>query len=236
MESTADLERLSKVRKQYQDYFIDNFDGLSFSEDDFDLQNDQVNIKVNNVTLSELDPKIQTVIPFSDAYGVEGELGIVLSNKFMEHDAYSMLDALMDGDGRAVEVQHQNYKDQLGAVDKAHNSNSVSLKDDDFLKSVMGAMDRALCSETSEGKRRNEIKAGLGQNVSNRSFSCLECLVFCRLLHRQWVWFYWSSNEIKKNKEGKSSTSFCGDLEEEDKIDQTLASRTKGDCLSSSYQ
>ncbi|KAK6152201.1 hypothetical protein DH2020_014836 [Rehmannia glutinosa] len=32
-----------------------------------------------------------------DAYGAEGELGIVLSEKFMEHDAYSMFDALMSG-------------------------------------------------------------------------------------------------------------------------------------------
>lgn len=96
----ADLERVSEVRKQYQDYFTDNFDGLSFSEDDFDLQNNQV--KVNNVNLNELDPKIQTIISFSDAYGAEGELGIILSDKFMEHDAYSMFDALMDGDGGAV--------------------------------------------------------------------------------------------------------------------------------------
>ncbi|XP_071742109.1 uncharacterized protein [Rutidosis leptorrhynchoides] len=110
----ADLERLSEVRKQYQDYFTDNFDGLSLnvtdssymsdlekdSPDDIETQND--NMKVNDI--NELEPKIQTIISFSDAYGAEGELGIVLSEKFMEHDAYSMFDALMIGDKGAVSM------------------------------------------------------------------------------------------------------------------------------------
>lgn len=108
----ADLERLSEVRKLYQDYFTDNFDGLSFNETDLsyksDLEKDSSEdigirkdlVKVNY--LNELDPKIQTIISFSDAYGAEGELGIVLSEKFMEHDAYSMFDSLMNGDGGAV--------------------------------------------------------------------------------------------------------------------------------------
>ncbi|XAR63739.1 hypothetical protein NMG60_11023785 [Bertholletia excelsa] len=39
-----------------------------------------------------------------DAYGAEGELGIVLSEKFMEHDAYCMFDALMSGLGGAVSM------------------------------------------------------------------------------------------------------------------------------------
>ncbi|KAI3803164.1 hypothetical protein L1987_31313 [Smallanthus sonchifolius] len=107
----ADLERLSEVRKVYQDYFTDNFDGLSFNdtdlsyksdlekgEDSIGIQKDEININY----LNDLDPKIQTIISFSDAYGAEGELGIVLSEKFMEHDAYSMFDALMNGDRGAV--------------------------------------------------------------------------------------------------------------------------------------
>ncbi|KAF3972020.1 hypothetical protein CMV_004442 [Castanea mollissima] len=48
-------------------------------------------------SLDELDPEIQTIVLLSDAYGAEGELGIVLSEKFMEHDAFCMLDALMSG-------------------------------------------------------------------------------------------------------------------------------------------
>ncbi|CAL0330333.1 unnamed protein product [Lupinus luteus] len=43
----------------------------------------------------ELDPKIWTVL-LSDAYGTKGELGIVLSEKLMEHDAYCIFEALMN--------------------------------------------------------------------------------------------------------------------------------------------
>ncbi|KAI7733757.1 hypothetical protein M8C21_014022 [Ambrosia artemisiifolia] len=97
----ADVERLSAVRKLYEHYFTDNFDGLAFHNfDELESQDDQV--KFNN--LEELDPKIQTIISFSDAYGAEGELGIVLSEKFMEHDAYCMFDALMNGSGGAVSM------------------------------------------------------------------------------------------------------------------------------------
>ncbi|RYR13742.1 hypothetical protein Ahy_B04g070574 isoform A [Arachis hypogaea] len=44
-----------------------------------------------------LQVDVQTIVLLSDAYGAEGELGIVLSEKFMEHDAYCMFDALMSG-------------------------------------------------------------------------------------------------------------------------------------------
>ncbi|KAK9078905.1 hypothetical protein SSX86_002964 [Deinandra increscens subsp. villosa] len=105
----ADLERLSEVRKQYQDYFTDNFDGLSFNDDtdlsyksDLGKGEDNTGIQKDEINDNYLDPKIQTIISFSDAYGAEGELGIVLSEKFMEHDAYSMFDALMNGDRGAV--------------------------------------------------------------------------------------------------------------------------------------
>ncbi|KAK1417088.1 hypothetical protein QVD17_26210 [Tagetes erecta] len=107
----ADLERLSEVRKLYQHYFTDNFDGLSFNDTDLsyksDLEKGEDNIgiqkdEMNTSYLHDLDPKIQTIISFCDAYGAEGELGIVVSEKFMEHDAYSMFDALMNGDKGAV--------------------------------------------------------------------------------------------------------------------------------------
>lgn len=38
----------------------------------------------------------------SDSYGVEGELGALLSRRFLEHDAYGMFDALLSGNGGAV--------------------------------------------------------------------------------------------------------------------------------------
>lgn len=106
----VDLERLSEVRKLYEDQFTDRFDGLLCQENDlaysFDFMKypDQVEneigscgnaMKVNS--LDELDPEIRTIVLLSDAYGAEGELGIVLSEKFMEHDGYCMFDALMKG-------------------------------------------------------------------------------------------------------------------------------------------
>ncbi|ESW10772.1 hypothetical protein PHAVU_009G236600 [Phaseolus vulgaris] len=106
----VDLERLSEVRKLYEDHFTDRFDGLLGQENDlsysFDFKKSPElmedgfdslgnSIKVNS--LDELDPEIQTIVLLSDAYGAEGELGIVLSEKFMEHDAYCMFEALMNG-------------------------------------------------------------------------------------------------------------------------------------------
>ncbi|KAK9269362.1 hypothetical protein L1049_001133 [Liquidambar formosana] len=111
----VDVEHLSEVRKLYEDHFTDKFDGLAFNDNDFtynfdfkklpDSMEDEIGshgnaIKVSN--LDELDPEIQTIVMLSDAYGAEGELGIVLSEKFMEHDAYCMFDALMSGAHGAV--------------------------------------------------------------------------------------------------------------------------------------
>lgn len=106
----VDIMRLSEVRKNYEDYFTDRFDSLSFEERDitytFDFnkfmdsmddvigsQGDSKKIK----SLDELDPEVQSIVMLSDSYGAESELGIVLSEKFMEHDAYCMFDALMSG-------------------------------------------------------------------------------------------------------------------------------------------
>ncbi|KAK2646402.1 hypothetical protein Ddye_021597 [Dipteronia dyeriana] len=106
----VDVERLSEVRKEHEDHFIDKFDGLSFHENDLtynfdfkkflDSMEDEISSHENSAkvkSLDELDHEIQTIVLLSDAYGAEGELGIVLSEKFMEHDAYCMFDALMSG-------------------------------------------------------------------------------------------------------------------------------------------
>ena len=105
----VDMERLSEVRKLYEDHFTDRFDGLFCQENDvsynFDFRKstdleDEI-VSCGNASkiksLDELDPKIQTIVLLGDAYGAEGELGVVLSEKFMEHDAYCMFDALMIG-------------------------------------------------------------------------------------------------------------------------------------------
>ncbi|XP_027066910.1 uncharacterized protein [Coffea arabica] len=111
----VDVEHLSEVRNTYEDYFTDKFDGFSFHESDltykFDFKkfselmedgNGSGKVATNASSLSQLDPNIQTIVLLSDAYGAEGELGVVLSEKFMEHDAYCMFDALMNGSGGAV--------------------------------------------------------------------------------------------------------------------------------------
>ncbi|KAL3534876.1 hypothetical protein ACH5RR_003337 [Cinchona calisaya] len=110
-----DVERLSEVRKTYEDHFTDKFDGFSFHENDltykFDFKKFSESMEhgngsgkgsANASNLTEVDPKIQTIVLLSDAYGAEGELGVVLSEKFMEHDVYCMFDALMNGSGGAV--------------------------------------------------------------------------------------------------------------------------------------
>jgi hypothetical protein len=57
-------------------------------------------IKVNSI--DELDPDVRAILLGSDAYGVEGELGALLSGRFIEHDAYCMFDALLSGQGGLV--------------------------------------------------------------------------------------------------------------------------------------
>ncbi|KAL8036530.1 hypothetical protein ABFX02_12G164700 [Erythranthe guttata] len=102
----VDVERLSEVEKSHKDHFADKFDGFTYHENgdstyklDFKKfdgsDSDKSSAKANNLT--ELDPVTQTIVLLSDPYGAESELGIVLSKKFMEHDAYSMFDALMSG-------------------------------------------------------------------------------------------------------------------------------------------
>ncbi|KDP27459.1 hypothetical protein JCGZ_19820 [Jatropha curcas] len=113
----VDVERLSEVRKQYEDHFIDKFDDVSFHENDLmynfdfkkylDAMDDDMGSHGNASkirSLDELDPDIQTIVLLSDAYGAEGELGILLSEKFMEHDAYCMFEALMNGSHGAVSM------------------------------------------------------------------------------------------------------------------------------------
>jgi TBC1 domain family member 5 len=55
-------------------------------------------------TLDELDLNRKDIILLSGAYGAEGELGIVFCERFMEHDAYSMFDGLMDRGNIVVQM------------------------------------------------------------------------------------------------------------------------------------
>ncbi|XP_062195381.1 uncharacterized protein LOC133898717 [Phragmites australis] len=115
----VDIDKLSQVRELHEDCFNDDFDGVPFPDTDMvfsykprkdskwnsgaDNENDSERAsKVN--TLDELDLDTKEIILLSDAYGAEGELGIVLSERFMEHDAYSMFDGLMDGGSGRVRM------------------------------------------------------------------------------------------------------------------------------------
>lgn len=102
----VDVEHLAQVRKLYENHFADKFDELSFPDCNFDfrkfsesMENEIGSHKSPTKASSqdELDPKIKTIILLCDPYGAEGELGILLSEKFMEHDVYCMFDALMSG-------------------------------------------------------------------------------------------------------------------------------------------
>ncbi|XP_021724999.1 uncharacterized protein LOC110692303 [Chenopodium quinoa] len=108
----ADIQHLNEVRQIYEEHFVDKFDEVLLHEShDFNFK-----ISVNSLeddaspqerprkhtSFSELDASVQTIVQLSDPYGAEGELGILLSEKFMEHDAYCMFDALMSGAGGAV--------------------------------------------------------------------------------------------------------------------------------------
>ncbi|CAL4999768.1 unnamed protein product [Urochloa decumbens] len=111
----VDIDKLSQVRKLHEDCFNDDFDGVCFPDTDmvfsykprkdskWHSRNDSERAsKVNS--LDELDMDTKEIILLSDAYGAEGELGVVLSERFMEHDAYSIFDGLMDGGSGVVRM------------------------------------------------------------------------------------------------------------------------------------
>ncbi|CAH8355348.1 unnamed protein product [Eruca vesicaria subsp. sativa] len=127
----VDVQYLTEVRSNYEDQFTDLFDELAFQERDsaaydFDIkkvlddsmeeEEEDENGHASGTTkkkkpkrFDELDTETQTAVLLSDAYGAEGELGIVLSDKFMEHDAYSMFDALMYGGTSLGSVSVANF-------------------------------------------------------------------------------------------------------------------------------
>ncbi|CAA0410387.1 unnamed protein product [Arabidopsis thaliana] len=125
----VDVQYLTEVRSNYEDQFVDLFDELAFQERDsgaydFDIKkvlDDSMEDeeedgppsgstkKKKPKSFDELDTETQTAVLLSDAYGGEGELGIVLSDKFMEHDAYTMFDALMYGGSSLGSVSVANF-------------------------------------------------------------------------------------------------------------------------------
>lgn len=126
----VDIDKLSQVRKLHEDCFSDDFDGVPFPDTDMvfsykprkdpkwsseaDNENDSESTsKVSS--LDELDLDTKEIILLSDAYGAEGELGIVLSERFMEHDAYAIFDGLMDGGGGVVRMAEFYSPSSIGS-------------------------------------------------------------------------------------------------------------------------
>ncbi|KAI5061156.1 hypothetical protein GOP47_0023661 [Adiantum capillus-veneris] len=126
-----DVTHLSQVRQRYQDPFEDRFDTpnedrFSFckeakpaapsllprsalhvsSEDMFIGDEDWLRrVHPDDLPLVEADDfgfNLETMVLGSDSYGAEGELGALLSGRFVEHDAYCMFDSLLRGQGAAV--------------------------------------------------------------------------------------------------------------------------------------
>ncbi|KAJ6819013.1 TBC1 domain family member 5-like protein B-like [Iris pallida] len=111
----VDLQYLSRIRALNEDYFNDEFDGMSFPDGDpvsnyrftksssLDVEatvkddNFQVEGTPKVTSIDDLDPETKNLLLLSDAYGAEGELGVILSERFIEHDAYCMFDSLMSG-------------------------------------------------------------------------------------------------------------------------------------------
>ncbi|XP_072962972.1 uncharacterized protein [Typha angustifolia] len=107
-----DVQHFSQVRALHEDNFNDNFDEAPFPDRELisnyklkrtknmggtDETNSFQSNAVKTSSLNELDPDTRSLFLMNDAYGAEGELGMILSEKFMEHDAYCMFDGLMNG-------------------------------------------------------------------------------------------------------------------------------------------
>ncbi|XP_020220625.1 uncharacterized protein LOC109803453 [Cajanus cajan] len=152
----VDLERLSEIRKLYEDHFTDRFDGLLCQDNDLsysfdfrkspELTEDEFDSRGNAVKVNshgELDPEIQTIVLLSDAYGAEGELGAVLSEKFMEHDAFCMFDALMSGAHGSVAMADFFYS---SPVSGSHSSLPPVIEASTALYYLLSLVDSSLHS------------------------------------------------------------------------------------------
>lgn len=127
----VDVTHLARVRQGYEDPFEDRFGtpvekSFSFykegrqaapsisarstlrisNESMLTGQEDWIQrVHPEDLALVEADDfgfNLKTMVLGSDSYGAEGELGALLSRRFVEHDAYCMFDALMRGQGGVV--------------------------------------------------------------------------------------------------------------------------------------
>jgi Rab-GTPase-TBC domain len=102
-----DLEFFSEIRNLHEKYFLTEFSSSTLQKKNAD-----------NPTARMLDPEIHELFLLNDTYGAEGELGIILSDKFMEHDAFSMFDTMMNGLNGPVAIA------EFYSMDSLANSNA----------------------------------------------------------------------------------------------------------------
>ncbi|KAL6873373.1 hypothetical protein ACP4OV_013455 [Aristida adscensionis] len=104
----ADVQHFKQIRSFHEDLIDDDFDGQAFPDRLKLNRTDRKNNAEGNTakirSLDDLDPDTRGLFVINDAYGAEGELGIILSEKFMEHDAYCMFENLMNGAQGVVAV------------------------------------------------------------------------------------------------------------------------------------
>ncbi|CAN6193777.1 unnamed protein product [Urochloa humidicola] len=97
----ADVQHFKQVRDLHEELLDDDFDGQTFPDRSKLNRSDRKNSVEGSTakigSLDDLDLDTRDLFSINDAYGAEGELGIILSEKFMEHDAYSMFENLMNG-------------------------------------------------------------------------------------------------------------------------------------------
>lgn len=97
----ADVHYFKQVRELHDELFSDDFDGQTFPDRIKLNRSDRTNTIEGSAakirSLDDLDSDTRDLFLINDAYGAEGELGIILSEKFMEHDAYCMFESLMHG-------------------------------------------------------------------------------------------------------------------------------------------
>ncbi|CAM0908950.1 unnamed protein product [Alopecurus aequalis] len=97
----VDVQHFKQVRGLHEELFGDDFAGQTFLDRPKLNRSDRTNNFESSAakirSLDDLDPDTRDLLLINDAYGAEGELGIISSEKFMEHDAYCMFENLMNG-------------------------------------------------------------------------------------------------------------------------------------------
>ncbi|CAM6007402.1 unnamed protein product [Sphagnum balticum] len=153
----VDVNHLQHIKYQCEDRFDDPFD--RFSAPWTTIMERSANVSIpgpagGKETLSSNsntegtccepfgdDEDMQAIILGSDNYGAEGELGALLSSRFLEHDAYCMFDALLSGQKGAV-VMANYFLTSSGP--SSFGGNPPVLEASDAIYGALAAVDKPL--------------------------------------------------------------------------------------------